>query len=56
MNEQTCACPDCNCKVGNTPVVRDGKAYCCEACATHHAGGKPCVHAGCGCTKAAQQH
>ncbi|MFQ6573924.1 metallothionein [Pseudomonas sp. UM16] len=49
MNEQTCACPDCNCKVGANPVVRDGKSYCCQACADHHPNGKPCTASGCGC-------
>ena len=49
MNEQTCACPGCNCSVGDHPVMREDKAYCCQACAEHHPSGKPCNSSGCGC-------
>ncbi|PJY93711.1 metallothionein [Pseudomonas donghuensis] len=49
MNAQTCACPGCNCKLGEHPVVSEGRAYCCQACAEHHPSGKPCNSSGCGC-------
>lgn len=33
---------------------QDGKAYCCEACATGHRNGEPCRMPGCNCAQAAQ--
>lgn len=36
MAEETvkCACPKCSCQVKpGEGVIRDGKVYCCEACA-----------------------
>ena len=56
MDQQTCACPDCNCKVGDNPVQREGKSYCCQACADHHPAGKPCSASGCGCARHAPTH
>ncbi|NWB89485.1 metallothionein [Pseudomonas agarici] len=55
MNEKTCDCPHCNCKVGNNPIVNAGKSYCCQACADHHRNGEPCASTadGCQCSKAA---
>ncbi|NWA05270.1 metallothionein [Pseudomonas gingeri] len=55
MNEKTCDCPHCNCKLGSNPIVSAGKSYCCQACADHHRNGEPCTStaAGCQCSKAA---
>lgn len=47
----TCACPNCTCKLGEHSVVRHGKHYCCEGCAKHHEHGEACVMAGCQCAK-----
>ncbi|SHL34035.1 metallothionein [Halomonas cupida] len=48
MNQEsrkTCACPDCKCAVDSQSIEKDGKLYCCEACATGHAdGSKDCGH------------
>ena len=50
MKEQTCDCPDCNCKVGAQWVERDWKQYCCKACADHHPDGQGCASSsGCHC-------
>ena len=27
-------CPICNCPIGDTCIIKDGVAYCCEPCAT----------------------
>ncbi|MBT2374700.1 metallothionein [Pseudomonas fluorescens] len=54
MQQQTCACPHCNCLVGNNAVMKDGKRYCCQGCADHHAHGEPCASStGCECAKSA---
>lgn len=54
MQEKKCACQDCNCPLGETAVMKDGKGYCCQGCAEHHAHGEPCASAtGCECTKSA---
>ncbi|WP_227370749.1 metallothionein [Halomonas sp. M20] len=53
-DQQTCACPNCNCEVDtDQAVMSEGKAFCCDACATGHADGAKCTHEGCGCDKAA---
>ncbi|WP_338743995.1 metallothionein [Pseudomonas putida] len=49
MNEQRCACPHCSCTVDATALQRDGKAYCCEACASGHRGGEACRMQDCQC-------
>lgn len=49
MSEQHCACPGCTCEVDSNAVTRDGKAYCCEACASGHSAGKPCCSGECHC-------
>ncbi|WP_317663654.1 metallothionein [Pseudomonas sp. KU43P] len=49
MNEQRCACAHCSCTVDDTALVRDGKAYCCEACAFGHRDGQPCRMGDCKC-------
>ncbi|MBK5540376.1 metallothionein [Pseudomonas sp. TH05] len=52
MNDQTCACPSCKCKVGANAIVHQGKHYCCEGCAEHHAQGQPCASTeGCKCAE-----
>lgn len=43
MKEHTCDCPNCNCSVGTNGVEREGKHYCCEACADHHSKGQGCA-------------
>ncbi|CAI8974439.1 MULTISPECIES: metallothionein [Pseudomonas] len=48
-DKSTCDCPKCNCKLGEHPIVRHGKHYCCEACAKHHEHGEECAHQGCKC-------
>nr|WP_225777868.1 metallothionein [Pseudomonas sp. Marseille-Q3773] len=52
MNELRCACQECTCTVDAAPL--DGKAYCCEACATGHRNGEPCRMPGCNCAQVAQ--
>ncbi|MGC3872105.1 hypothetical protein ACPF7Z_02410 [Halomonas sp. GXIMD04776] len=32
--------------------MSDGKAFCCDACASGHPQGMKCKHEGCGCDKA----
>lgn len=55
MKEQTCDCPNCNCSVGTNGVERDGKHYCCQACADHHPKGQGCAtSSGCKCGDKAQ--
>ncbi|WP_176511142.1 metallothionein [Pseudomonas faucium] len=54
MNEQRCACEHCSCTVGENAVMREGKAYCCEACASGHRGGEPCRMGNCTCAKASR--
>lgn len=52
MNDQTCACPSRKCKVGANAIVHQGKHYCCEGCAEHHAQGQPCASTeGCKCAE-----
>nr|WP_298410974.1 metallothionein [uncultured Halomonas sp.] len=52
-NQQTCACPNCNCEVDtDQAVMSDGKAFCCDACASGHPDGAKCSQEGCGCDKA----
>ncbi|MDQ2695887.1 MAG: metallothionein [Pseudomonadota bacterium] len=47
-----CACGGgCNCEVAKKDAVeKNGKYYCCDACAGNHPGGKGCQHSGCGCS------
>ncbi|MGY2050031.1 metallothionein [Methylobacterium sp. JK268] len=45
-----CACENCVCVVPlATSVQHEGRAYCCDACATSHPDHAGCGHAGCGC-------
>ncbi len=36
MNGTRCACPECTCVVGSDAVIREGRAFCCPACAEGH--------------------
>ncbi|MDH4557468.1 metallothionein [Pseudomonas sp. BN417] len=50
MNDNRCACPSCTCVVDANALIRDGKAYCCAACADRHPEGcKQCRDAECRC-------
>gem|GEM_PF-520880 len=53
MNNTTttkCACPDCKCEVTEGHrVLRDGKEYCGENCASGHANGDGCCENTCKC-------
>ncbi|MEM1293973.1 MAG: hypothetical protein AAGH89_01320 [Verrucomicrobiota bacterium] len=45
-----CACPDCKCTISKDHhVVKDGKDYCSEACASGHASGNGCCSGSCDC-------
>ncbi|WP_081009937.1 metallothionein [Pseudomonas sp. RHF3.3-3] len=52
MNPQRCACNHCSCTVGANAVIRDGKAYCCQACASGHPQHQPCCKGECKCGEA----
>ena len=54
MNEQRCACNHCSCTVDANAFAHDGKAYCCEACASGHPHGEHCRMGDCGCGAATQ--
>ncbi len=43
--KSVCDCPKCNCKLGEHPIVRHGKHYCCEACSKHHEHGEEAASA-----------
>lgn len=46
MNAETCAHKGCHCSTTRPEAVtRDGKRFCCEACAR----GAGCHHTGCTC-------
>ncbi len=50
VTQMKCACPDCLCIVSlSEAVMKEGKAYCGEACAQGHPAGSGCGHTGCGC-------
>jgi len=51
MEEHTCACPHCDCKVPETAVPVGGKYYCSSACATAHDDRRPCQDPKCDCHK-----
>ncbi|MGU3540873.1 metallothionein [Methylobacterium sp. A54F] len=45
-----CACPDCVCVIAiDQAITREGRAFCCDACADGHAEHAGCDHAGCAC-------
>jgi len=54
MTEQRCGCTHCSCSVDHNAVMHNGKAYCCEACASGHRNGEPCRMGDCKCGEAAQ--
>ncbi len=50
MNEQRCACAGCSCSLGANAVHREGRAFCCQACADGHPDGeKHCQDPHCHC-------
>lgn len=50
VTQMKCACDSCLCIVTLADaVMKDGKPYCGEACASGHANGAGCGHTGCGC-------
>jgi hypothetical protein len=50
VTQMKCACPDCLCIVNLTDaLMKDGQAYCSEACANGHSKGAGCGHPGCAC-------
>ena len=51
-SDSICDCPKCSCKLGEHPIARHGKHYCCEACAKHHEHGEECTSKGCKCADA----
>jgi len=45
-----CACADCVCIVGTDKAIEaEGRMFCSDNCATHHAADAGCEHAGCVC-------
>ena len=45
-----CACTDCVCVVSTQSAVQaEGRLFCGDDCATHHASSAGCDHAGCTC-------
>lgn len=45
-----CACADCVCVVNTDgAIMADGRAFCSDNCAGHHAQASGCEHAGCPC-------
>lgn len=45
-----CACADCVCVVSTSNAIdAEGRKFCGDACAQHHASGNGCDHAGCTC-------
>lgn len=50
VTQMKCACESCLCVFSlSDAVMKEGKAYCGEACANGHPSGQGCGHAGCGC-------
>ncbi|MBE9118108.1 metallothionein [Lusitaniella coriacea LEGE 07157] len=51
VTQMKCACESCLCVVDTSDAVqKEGKYYCCEACANGHSeGGSGCGHEGCNC-------
>lgn len=46
-----CACTDCVCVIDYAKgISREGRIYCDESCASHHADGAGCHHHGCTCS------
>ncbi|MDM9383602.1 metallothionein [Chlorogloeopsis sp. ULAP01] len=54
VNQVKCACGTCLCVFSiDQAVMKDGKPYCCEACANSHQNGEVCTQCEsvCGCAK-----
>ncbi|HIK31896.1 MAG TPA: metallothionein [Oscillatoriales cyanobacterium M59_W2019_021] len=50
VTQMKCACESCSCTVSaESAVQKDGRYYCCEACANGHPDGAGCGHPGCAC-------
>lgn len=50
VTQMKCACDKCLCIVSlEDAVQKDGKYYCCDACANDHTDGSHCNHTGCDC-------
>ena len=51
VTQMKCACESCLCVVSlEDAVLKDGKYYCCDACANGHPEGSSCCGApACGC-------
>lgn len=51
VTSMKCACEKCLCVVSlEDAIAKDGKYYCCEACANGHPNHEDCGHQGCGCS------
>ena len=47
-----CDCPSCECEVtAENDVEKDGKHFCCDACADGHSDGSACCSEGCSCAE-----
>ena len=50
VTSMKCACETCLCIVSlEDAIAKNGKYYCCEACANGHVDEHNCGHKGCGC-------
>ncbi|HHP7231424.1 MAG TPA: metallothionein [Xenococcaceae cyanobacterium] len=50
ITQMKCACPSCLCIVNlSDGIQKEGKYYCCDACAKGHPEGSGCSHNGCSC-------
>ena len=50
VTSMKCACENCLCVVSlEDAIAKNGKYYCCEACANGHVNENGCEHQGCGC-------
>ncbi|AFY79073.1 Prokaryotic metallothionein [Pleurocapsa sp. PCC 7327] len=50
VTSMKCACESCLCIVSlENALQKNGKYYCCEACADGHVNEKGCGHTGCTC-------
>ena len=46
-----CDCDRCNCEISlEEAIKKDGKYYCCEACANGHKNDESCKMSGCSCS------
>ena len=50
VTQMKCACESCLCIMSlESAINKDGKYYCCDACASGHTTGSGCGHKGCEC-------